>query len=226
MKSPLVLIALFASSLCVVHAADPAPVALFNGKDLTGWVQKGGKAKFEVQDGQIVGTTVPKTGNSFLCTEKAYANFILELEFKVDDGLNSGVQIRSHAGEEGSTINWNGKPLTFPLATVHGLQVEIDPSERAWTAGVQYEGGGDKRWLNDLTNNEPARKAFKKGEWNKIRIEAKGDSIKTWLNGVAAADMKNDIHASGFIALQVHGIGDRTDVLRVRFRNLQLQQLP
>lgn len=226
MKLPLALFALFASNLCIARGADPAPVELFNGKDLTGWVQKGGKARFTVEDGQIVGTTVPKTPNSFLCTEKAYANFILELEFKVDDGLNSGVQIRSHVGEEGSTIQWNGKALTFPLTMVHGLQVEIDPSERAWTAGIQYEGGGDKRWLNDLTKNEPARKAFKKQEWNAIRIEAKGDSIKTWLNGVAAADLKNDIHASGFIALQVHGVGDRAEPLQVRFRNLRLQPLP
>src|SRR4051794_31696658 len=75
--------------------ADDVWVELFNGKDLTGWTQKGGKAKFFVQDGCIVGETVTNTPNSFLCTEKDYDNFILELDFKVDPRLNSGVQFRS-----------------------------------------------------------------------------------------------------------------------------------
>src|SRR5687768_14713190 len=67
---------------------------LFNGKDLKNWVQRGGKAKYAVENGEIVGTSVPKTGNSFLCTKRDYSDFILELEFKVDPALNSGVQIR------------------------------------------------------------------------------------------------------------------------------------
>jgi hypothetical protein len=207
-------------------AADASTVDLFNGKDLTGWVQKGGKARFAVEDGEIVGSTVPNTPNSFLCTEKEFSNFTLELEFKVDAGLNSGVQIRSRAGAAELTETWNGKAVKFPAGKVHGLQVEIDPSDRAWTAGIQCEGGGDWRWLNDLKNNELARKAFKKGEWNKMRIEAKGDSIKTWLNGVPAADLKNDVISSGFIALQVHSIGKGTAVLHIRFRNLHLETLP
>jgi hypothetical protein len=226
MKLSLTLLTIIFASLATVGAADNPAVDLFNGKDLTGWVQKGGKAQFTVENGEIVGTTVTDTPNSFLCTEREFSDFILELEFKVDQGLNSGVQIRSRAGETMSNETWNGKVVKFPAGRVHGLQVEIDPSDRAWTAGIQCEGGGDWRWLNDLKNNEPARKAFKKDEWNKLRIEAKGDSIKTWLNGVPAADLKNDVIPKGFIALQVHSIGKRTDVLHVRFRNLRLQELP
>jgi len=224
MKLRITFLTIAFASLTIGESADNPSIDLFNGKDLSGWVQKGGKAKFTAENGEIVGTTVPDTPNSFLCTEREFANFILELEFKVDPGLNSGVQIRSRASETQSIETWSGKEVKFPAGRVHGLQVEIDPSDRAWTAGIHCEGGGG--WLNDLKDNEPARKAFKKGEWNKLRIEATGDSIKTWLNGVPAADLKNDVIPKGFIALQVHSIGKRTDVLQVRFRNLRLQELP
>src|SRR5439155_14226124 len=83
-------------------------VSLCNGKDLDGWVQRGGKAKYRVEDGQLVGSSVPNTTNSFLCTKKHYADFILELEFKVDPGLNSGVQIRSECFDEPKTVEFKG----------------------------------------------------------------------------------------------------------------------
>jgi hypothetical protein len=221
------------SSLLITTTATFAPDAqgsaekwtpLFNGKDLSGWVQKGGAAKFRAENGEIIGTTVPNTANSFLCTERDYANFILELEFKVADGLNSGVQIRSRAADTATTEDWNGKIVKIAAGRVHGLQVEIDPSKRAWTGGIQGEGGIG--WLNDLTKNDAARAAFKAGEWNKMRIEARGDSIKTWLNGVPAADLKNDVIKTGFIALQVHSVGKKEEPLEVRFRDLRLQELP
>jgi hypothetical protein len=204
-------------------AADGGWVNLFNGKDLDGWVPRGGKAKYRAEDGQIIGTTVPNTENSFLCTKREYADFILELEFKVQNPLNSGVQIRSQCFDEAKTVEVNGKPKKIPAGRVHGYQVEIDPSDRAWTGGIYDE--GRRGWLNDLKNNEPARKAFKQGEWNKFRIECKGDSIKTWLNGVPAADLKDSMTPSGFIGLQVHGVKDRKDPLEVRFRNLRIKGL-
>lgn len=197
-------------------------VDLFNGKNLDGWVQRGGKAKYQVVEGQIVGTSVPNTGNSFLCTRRDYADFELELEFKVADALNSGVQIRSHCFDKNQTVELSGKKMTIPAGRVHGYQVEIDPSARAWTGGIYDE--GRRGWLADLKNNEPARKAFKKGDWNRFRIECKGDSIKTWLNGIAAADLRDSATPTGFISLQVHGVGGKTDPLEVRFRNIRLRE--
>lgn len=221
---PLRLLAALISLVLPACGAGEKWVDLFNGKDLTGWTQKGGEAKFEVEGGQLVGTTMPATPNSFLCTTREYTNFILEVEFKVDPGLNSGIQIRSRAADEPTTEKWAGKPIKFPAGRVHGLQVEIDPSTRAWTAGIHCEGGGG--WLNDLKENEPARKAFRQNDWNLIRIDARGDSIKTWLNGVPAADLKNDVIPTGFIALQVHGVGARDEKLHVRFRKVRIQELP
>lgn len=205
-------------------ADKPSPegwVQLFNGKDLDGWVQRGGKAKYRVEDGQIIGSSVPKTGNSFLCTRKNYGDFILELEFKVDPALNSGVQIRSQCFDEPQTAEINGKKFKFPAGRVHGYQVEIDPSSRAWSGGIYDE--GRRGWLNDLKKNEPARKAFKANEWNHFRIECKGDSIKTWLNGVPAADLKDSVTSSGFIGLQVHGVGNQEEPLEVRFRKIRIK---
>jgi len=198
-------------------------ISLFDGKTLDGWVQRGGKAKYTAENGEIVGTSVPNTPNSFLCTARGYTNFILELEFKVDAGLNSGVQIRSHAYDHPTEIQKGDRVIKVAANRVHGLQVEIDPSTRAWTGGVQEEGG--RAWLNDLKNNEPARKAFKADSWNKFHIECRGESIKTWLNDVPAADLKDNRSMFGFIALQVHGVGQREKPLQVRFRNLRLKEL-
>ena len=151
-----------------------------------------------------------------------YSDFILELDFKVDPTLNSGVQIRSQWFEEPKTVELGGKTIKIPAGRVHGYQVEIDPSDRAWTGGIYDE--GRRGWLGDLKNNEPARKAFKQSEWNLLRIECKGDSIKTWLNGVPAADPKDGITPSGFIALQVHAV-KTNDPLEVRFRQLRIREL-
>jgi 3-keto-disaccharide hydrolase len=211
------------------QAAEPKPdadgyVALFDGKTLDGWAQRGGKAKYSVEDGQIVGSAVPNTPNSFLCTQRDYGDFVLELEFKVDATLNSGVQVRSHFAEEGKEVKSAGKTIKGgPGGRVFGYQVEIDPSERAYTGGIYDE--GRRGWLSDLKENEIARKAFKPKEWNLLKVECKGPAIKTWVNGVAAADLKDDVDPTGFIALQVHGVGKKTEPLQVRWRNIRLKEL-
>jgi hypothetical protein len=197
---------------------------LFDGKSLEGWEQHGGKAKYRVENGEIVGSSVPNTPNSFLCTTKEYGDFILELEFKVDPELNSGVQIRSQVFAEEREIDVDGKKRRIPADRVHGYQVEIDPSPRAYSGAI-YDEARRGRFLADLKDNEPARKAFKQGAWNKFRIECRGDSIKTWINGVAAVDLKDDMTPKGIIALQVHGVGQRQEPLEVRWRNIRIWEL-
>ena len=106
---------------------------------------------------------------------------------------------------------------------VHGYQVEIDPSDRAWSGGIYDE--GRRGWVNNLEDNPKARAAFKQGQWNTFHIEAIGDSIKTWINGAPAADLVDSMTQTGFIALQVHGVGGRTEPLQVRWRNIRLKDL-
>jgi hypothetical protein len=200
--------------LCVatfVIAADQGNwKPLFDGKTLDGWVQRGGKADYKVEDGQIVGTTRPKTPNSFLCTEKDYSDFILEFEVKVDPNLNSGVQFRSQSSPD------------YREGRVHGYQVEIDPSPRAYSGGIYDEQG--RGWLKDLKDNEEGQKAFKNNEWNKYRVEAIGENIKTFVNGVKTAEINDSVTSSGFIGLQVHSTTS-TLPLQVRWRNIRIQEV-
>jgi hypothetical protein len=183
---------------------------LFDGRTLDGWYPCNGNAPFTVEDGAIKGTTVVKSPNSFLCTKAAFGDFILEYEVWVATNLNSGVQIRSIADPAVK----NGR--------VHGLQVEVDPSDRAWTGGIYDE--ARRGWLHTLSDQPAAREAFRMGQWNRFRVEAIGPSIRTWLNGVPAADIIDDLTTTGVIALQVHGIG--TDSSRagevVKFRNIRI----
>ncbi|MGB0143523.1 MAG: 3-keto-disaccharide hydrolase, partial [Akkermansiaceae bacterium] len=68
---------------------------LFNGKNLEGWTQRNGTATYRIEGNAIVGKTMDGSPNSFLCTDKLYGDFELTFEVKVDNRLNSGVQIRS-----------------------------------------------------------------------------------------------------------------------------------
>jgi hypothetical protein len=198
--------------LCVAMlVAACAPRRLFDGRTLEGWTQRGGKASYTVEDGCIVGATRPDQPNSFLCTNEVYRDFVLELEFRADPEVNSGVQIRSLSLPE----NRGG--------VVHGYQVEIDTTARAWTGGIYDE--SRRGWLAPLDKNPEAQKAYRHGEWNRFRIEARGDRIRTWVNGVAAADLRDSMTAEGFIALQVHGVGKRAEPLTIRFRTIELRRL-
>ncbi|MBC2838703.1 DUF1080 domain-containing protein [Robiginitalea sp. SC105] len=186
-------LALFAA--CSGEPEDPTPWEKpFNGQDLTGWTQLGGQANYTVREGAIVGSTVHDTPNSFLTTDRMYGDFILELAYKVDSTMNSGIQVRSNSHDY------------YMDGRVHGYQIEIDPSDRAWSAGIYDE--ARRGWLVPLTGNPAAQQAFKQGDWNHYRIEAIGDTLKTWINGVPAAHLVDDKTHEGFIALQVHSIGD------------------
>ncbi len=174
-----------------------------------GWRQLGGAAEYALEDGVVVGTAVIETPNSFLATKEEYGDFALQLEFRIDEGLNAGVQIRSHSDPD----YWNG--------AVHGYQVEIDPSERAWSAGIYDE--ARRGWLFPLSVNPAASRAFRQGDWNHLYIEAIGPEIRTWLNNVPATFLIDEMTASGFIALQVHSVGPDDGGLQVRYRNVLLR---
>jgi HEAT repeat protein len=214
MRSLVSLLVLTAASLV---AADWTP--LFDGKTLHGWTRAGycnGQADYTVEDGCIVGTTKIKTPNSFLLADKQYANFILEMDFKVPEGMNSGVQIRSICDPNVK----NGR--------VHGYQVEIDPSARGWTAGIYDE--ARRGWLYNITKIKDkkaaaaAKNAFKPNDWNHFRVEAINDHIRTWLNGVPVSDLTDGLTRKGVIALQVHQTGDPKPK-QIRWRNIRIQDL-
>ena len=118
---------------------------LFDGKTLKGWKVLNQdfknpeiKPEFYIENKMIICNTNDNKGGGYLVTERSYANFILELDVKIDTTLNSGVQCRSTVwGKDTVTSNFNGKPgkSKWPAGYVWGYQIEIDPTFRAWSGG-------------------------------------------------------------------------------------------
>ena len=184
---------------------------LFDGKSLDGWLQRGGQAEFRIEEGSIVGKTRIATPNSFLCTTEEFEDFELQLEFKLEsERLNSGVQIRSASRPE------------YKSGRVHGYQVEIDPTSRGWTGGIYDE--ARKGWLFPVKNRPEAQAAFRLGQWNKMRVVAEANRIKTWINDIPIADLTDPSDRRGFIALQVHS-SNEVMPMEIRWRNIRIKEL-
>jgi len=206
-------------------------VKLFDGKTLNGWSVHSGTATYKAEKGTLVGTAVLGSPNTFLCTDKEYGDFVLEFEVKNDPELNTGVQFRSLIAKEEmsfkATNAKTGKEMMrkIPVDRVYGYQVEISTAKSGQNGNV-YDEARRARFLDDFSNKPEARAAFKDGKWNKYRIEAKGDSIKTWVNGVLCADFKDSETAKGIIGLQVHQLPkDKFKPYQVRWRNIRIQEL-
>ena len=210
-------------STSVVEAAKAGKgwKKLFNGKDLSGFKVVGGYATYRVEDGTIVGKTAEGSKNTFLATTKNYANFELELEVKCDPALNSGIQIRSHVYEKDTPQASKPKRIRAK-GEIYGYQCEIANADRG-TSGNFWDEGRWTKWHAELS--EKAKKAFKNDEWNKYRIVAKGNRIQSWVNGIKCADFTDDMDATGFIGLQVHGIKKGTGPFEVRWRNVRLREM-
>ena len=210
MKSKIVIHIILVSIIVVSGSTQDNWHSLYNGKNLDGWRTLSGTAEFRVEDDEIVGISKIGTPATYLATKEEYGDFILEYEAKIDQGINSGVQIRSLSRPE------------YQDGRVHGYQIELDPSPRAWSGGIYDE--GRRGWLYNLEKNPQAKMAFKNGQWNQFRIEAIGNLIRVWLNGIPTADLVDDMTSHGFIALQVHGIGEdrEKEGKTVRFRKIRI----
>jgi len=234
---------LFAAS--ELFAAD-GWIDLFNGRNLSGWKQISGDAKFYVKNGCVVGEAVSESEtNSVLRSKKNYDNFILELDFKVDHQLFSGVHIRGQFATNEIQQKLNGVLYTMPAGNAYGYLVLIDPSPNHrwwtathydqcwWTAGIYDE--QRRMWLypgplggDPDEFSKRGREIFKTNDWNHLRIEAVGDSLKTFLNGTACAQIKDSVNPAGFIGLQVRDwISDddheKLEGAKVRFKNIRLK---
>lgn len=194
---------------------EPGYVALFDGETLEGW--EGDSEHWSVEDGVIVGSSeeTPVGHNTFLCTIKKYADFVLKLEFRLVNH-NSGVQIRSR--HVGGALNAAGEMI--PSYVVRGYQADI--AEQRYM-GILYEERG-RGILADVDPEEVA-KHYKPGEWNEYEIICKGPRIQLLLNGYQTVDYtEKDADAgaeSGIIALQLH----QGPPMRVEFRNIRIKEL-
>jgi hypothetical protein len=198
MKKILLLIG-FVFAVQLVSAQQP--VALFNGKDLTGWTINGTE-KWYVENGELVCESGPDKQYGYLSTNQQYKNFILTMQFKQEANGNSGVFFRSSI--EGVKIS--------------GWQVEVAPPEMH-TGGV-YESYG-RGWL---IQPKPADEQWlKEGEWNSMKIKVNGDEVTTWLNDHQMIYLNDATigKGEGFIALQIHDGGG----IKVRWKNLEITEI-
>ncbi len=196
-KTPLILF------ICLFLLAgwQSTKVALFNGKNLDGWVNYGSE-KWYVEDGLLICESGPKAEYGYLGTEKYYKDFDLTLEFKQEADGNSGVFFRS----------------TVDGTKVNGWQVEVAPPGKH-TGGI-YESYG-RGWL--IQPDPEKDKALKMGDWNTMRIRVVGPTVTTWLNGQEMVTFTDDKigEGEGGIALQIHDGGG----IKVKWRNIYIEEL-
>ncbi|MGQ0634876.1 MAG: sulfatase-like hydrolase/transferase [Planctomycetaceae bacterium] len=197
-------------------------VPLFDGHTLDGWTVRGGSATYKVDGGAIVGTTSDSPWNTFLCTNRDYANFILEFEVLCNTELNSGAQIRSRVYEQDTPEQSNPERIR-KVGRVFGPQCEI-ASHDTHSAGNFWDEARRARWLGELKTT-PARYAFGDGQWNSYRIVVQGPHYRSWLNGIPCADFEDATDTAGFIGLQVHSIPAGKGPYQVRWRNIRLREL-
>ena len=190
-------------------------ITLFNGKDLEGWKMVGDKGVAYVKDGAIVIQRIAGTKeHAFVTTKEKYSDFILQVDFKMDEpGISTGVLVRCVDAESDTS-----------KVRLYGYQVKIDNSPRNWTGGIFDDFGGSWKWMYNLTENEPARAAFKTWDWNTFRIEAIGNNIKVWINGVPATNLINNKYSKGYIALKIHSLkaGEKGEEVMTYFKNIRI----
>lgn len=185
--------------------------ALYDGKSLDGWRTIGGEATFAAEGEDIVGRRGPGE-NTFLRTDKTYGDFSLKMQMRWDEPGNSGVLFRAQQRQTDSDGTRDGR--------AYGYQFELDESERSWSGGIYDE--ARRGWLAGLADKPEVRAALRRDDWNDIEIEARGARIRTWINGVLAADIIDGLDAQGFIALQVH----QGETGAMRWRRIRLKELP
>ena len=212
--SSVVLLSLWSVETARADANEFTP--LFDGKTLQGWTQRNGTATYRAEDGAIVGRTADGSPNSFLCTDQLYGDFDLKFEVKVDNRLNSGVQIRSQSkGDK-------------PEGRVNGPQVEIEASGPGGALSGYVYGEAAGGWMTPEDDRRP-HKHFKNGEWNHYRVLAVGPNIKVWINGQQISNLTHEekykTHPQGFIGLQVHGIARGEGPYEVSWRNIEIREV-
>jgi hypothetical protein len=211
MRSIAATFALLAALAAPAPADDEGFVSLFDGKSLTGWTTVGGKAdNWAVEDGLLV---TRGDGGGWLSTDGIYGNFTLRLEYKLQEGGNSGVFIRSpRSGDPAYT----------------GMEIQVLDNE-----ADRYKSLQPYQYCGSVYGVIPADRGHTKpaGEWNSMEITANKLQMTIKINGHTVVDDNLRKHADavekhpgmkrmdGYIGLQSHSEP-------VLFRNIQIKTLP
>ncbi|HKQ69101.1 MAG TPA: DUF1080 domain-containing protein [Polyangiaceae bacterium] len=193
-----------------VVKTDAKPVALFNGKDLTGWVQVL-DSKWTVNNGVLMAKQDPKgrrEGESWLLTEKDYADFVLTLKFKVSAGGNSGIFMRDPIPRADRLKAADGGPNPWEI----GLEANIQADNPDWSTGCVYAIGKAPKGLEKI------------GEWNDFKAKVQGNHVTVWINGQLGADTDQTRTKKGAIGFQRHGTPKYADKL-VEIKEVYIEEL-
>ncbi len=192
---PFTLIIVALGVVSSVRAEIPPTSALlpiFNGRDLSGWKAASEPGYWSVADGAIVGQSDDRMKGSMLSTEKSFGDVIVEAEVRFTGEIDSGIMVR--------------KPeLQVQIGVSRSLKRDMTCS--FYTGTYPEEARAPK-----------AADLLKPSEWNRIRVEAKGDTFTVWLNGVQVSQYKDAKYAEpGPIGLQIHA----NVRMKVEFRDVR-----
>jgi len=192
-------LALAVAAVSNAEAAAPERwTTLFNGKDLSGWASPTPNAQWRVEQGVLVGQSDEKLTGSMLLTEKKYGDFVFETDVRWEGDPDSGIFIRTPA-----------------------LQVQIGTSisQKRDLTGSFYI---PKKGYPEELQAKEAAKYLKRGDWNTIRVQAKGDTFTVSINGHPVSKMTDAQYAApGPIGVQIH----QKLKMKVEFRNIRVSEL-
>lgn len=176
--------------------AQAAPVSLFDGKSLEGWRVEGADY-WKVSEGVLIGQSDAKKKNSILWTKKEFTDFSIDFEFRFSGRIDSGVFLRHQTDQ---------------------IQIGVSGSLKRDMTGSPYI--TKKRGYP--VEAEGVKELLKEGEWNRMKITARGGSYVVSLNGREVTTYESDTALEkGPLGLQVHpGL-----VMKVEFRKVTVEEL-
>ncbi|MFK7946664.1 MAG: DUF1080 domain-containing protein [Saprospiraceae bacterium] len=134
-------------------------------------------------------------GDGFVITQQSYKNFTLEVEFKPDSTINSGIFIRC---QKEDAIN--------PMDCYELNIWDLHPEQDSRTGAI-------------VTRAKPLAYVETIDKWNTYKIKVENAFIKVWINDVLTADVRSNALSEGYIGLQAKGTGE------VSFRNLKINTI-
>lgn len=190
--------ALLSLALTAIAAAK-APTSLFTGKDLSGWTSPDKERFWKAENNILIGENDAELAGSYLWTERPYHDFVLEFEVRWTGEIDSGIDFRD-------------PKIQLQLGVSRSLKRDMTGSFYVGKPG--YPDAGQAKTVAQLMNGE--------GQWNHFRLEAKGDTFTSWINGKLASQY-TDPKFSGAapIGLQIH----RGVKMKVEYRQLKLTEL-
>lgn len=201
----------------------PKFVSLFNGKDLSGWVDVNTSPKtWQVKDGLLVCSGKPI---GVMRSEKQYENFMLHIEWRhIQAGGNSGVFV------------WSEAIIPKGRALPKGMEVQMleldwinlhpksngEPNHKGYISGELFGAGGMTATPDNPRGSRSMSTEFRckgKGEWNVYDVVCINGTVQLSINGKFVNSIRNASTRKGYLCLESEGA-------EIHFRNIQIMELP